>query len=165
MYSRNGDRRVPQGISIPDNYRGNAFSPNGSDEAVSAHINDRQRGFDKDCREQQYGEGNGSQCGEAQGNHAEPCDTPSCNVRQEAQCECGANDRSGHGCDHHEDDRDGCGKENCRSSPPPACREGFMNLSIGNEELLLLGVMALIFFGDGKRDNELLLCLLLVLLI
>ncbi len=177
---------MPQGISIPDNYRGNAFSPHGGDEAEIAHKNDRQRGSDQDPRKQQCGGENGSRCGEAQRpNRAEPCDAPACNVRHEApgdhrsgdsrrECEecrdgCGTTDRGGHGCDRredrHEDGCGECGKEDRKSSPQPVCREGFMNLSIGNEELLLLGVMALIFFGEGKRDNELLVCLLLVLLI
>lgn len=40
-----------------------------------------------------------------------------------------------------------------------------MNISIGTEELLLLGVMALVFFSGEHRDNELLICLLLILLI
>ena len=40
-----------------------------------------------------------------------------------------------------------------------------MNISIGTEELLLIGIMALIFFSGDDRDNELLICLLLVLLI
>ena len=40
-----------------------------------------------------------------------------------------------------------------------------MSISIGAEELLLLGVMALVCFSGGRRDDELLICLLLVLLI
>ena len=42
---------------------------------------------------------------------------------------------------------------------------GILGGNIGLEELLLLGVIFLIFSDDGLRDNELLICLLLILFI
>ena len=42
---------------------------------------------------------------------------------------------------------------------------GILGGNIGLEELLLLGVIFLIFSDDSLRDNELLICLLLILFI
>ena len=42
---------------------------------------------------------------------------------------------------------------------------GILGGNIGLEELLLLGVIFLIFSDDSVRDNELLICLLLILFI
>ena len=52
--------------------------------------------------------------------------------------------------------------------PPKGILQGLSGLlggSIGLEELLLLGVIFLIFSDNDLRDNELLICLLLILFI
>ena len=72
--------------------------------------------------------------------------------------------------------------EECSLCPPPEClpeecghREGkppilaglgnIFGGNLGLEELLLLGVIFLIFTDEGLRDSELLICLLLILFI
>ena len=67
-------------------------------------------------------------------------------------------------------------EEECKKSvevcsdpcPPKGILQGLSGLlggSIGLEELLLLGVIFLIFSDNDLRDNELLICLLLILFI
>ena len=160
MYSKNGDKRVPPGIILPENYSGNAFIKQ-----------------DGTPSEQPRGNGgSGAQSAEDRG-----CATSGCGDRQ--MCETDTARKAG---PERADDGDaGCG---CRERPcgdahgmpavpecgcsdrapeaKPGCgAPGFMNISIGTEELLLLGVMALVFFSGEHRDNELLICLLLILLI
>lgn len=55
----------------------------------------------------------------------------------------------------------------CEESRPPvlAGLGGFLGGNIGLEELLLLGVIFLIFTDESLRDSELLICLLLILFI
>lgn len=72
--------------------------------------------------------------------------------------------------------------EGCEKKPVPACCEkeshnresrppalaglgSFFGGNIGLEELLLLGVIFLIFTDESLRDSELLICLLLILFI
>lgn len=139
MYARNGDRKVPAGITIPENYGGSTFVPRPPEPATDECT--CKPPFPADtCRCERENEKceNTQTCG---------CNDDSC-VRPEPRT-----DRDGHGkCGNDENDRHGGG-------------ESFMNISIGAEELLLIGVMALIFFSGDARDNELLICLLLVLLI
>lgn len=129
MYAKNGDRKIPPGIVIPENYGGNTFSQPQPPEVLPP--------------------------------------SRACNV-------CGAPEEDANAMPEPTDDI---------SMPPsvtPPCDEpkpprppvpphppcgGFMDISIGTEELLLIGVMALVFFGGEARDNELLICLLLVLLL
>lgn len=57
----------------------------------------------------------------------------------------------------------------CEQKPPPnpllGGLSGLLGGNIGLEELLLLGVIFLIFSDESLRDNELLICLLLILFI
>ncbi|MBO5702228.1 MAG: hypothetical protein J6S71_07290 [Clostridia bacterium] len=57
----------------------------------------------------------------------------------------------------------------CEQKPPQSSLlgglSGLLGGNIGLEELLLLGVIFLIFSDDSLRDNELLICLLLILFI
>ena len=57
-----------------------------------------------------------------------------------------------------------CERDKCRP-PVLAGLGGLLGGSIGLEELLLLGVIFLIFTDDTLRDSELLICLLLILFI
>lgn len=61
-----------------------------------------------------------------------------------------------------------CADCNPAPCPPKGILQGLSGLlggSIGLEELLLLGVIFLIFSDNDLRDNELLICLLLILFI
>ncbi len=123
MYAKNGDRRIPPGIVIPENYGGNTFSPQPPPPPRPP--------------EPPHGEACRT-CGDA-------TERPACVEPRP------------------------CGE--CDPPPPPApppprplCG-GLMDISIGTEELLIIGIMALVFFGREERDNELLICLLLVLLL
>ncbi len=62
-----------------------------------------------------------------------------------------------------------CGNsETCRAEPIPPGLGGLSSLlggNIGLEELLLMGVIFLIFADNSHRDSELLICLLLILFI
>ena len=69
-----------------------------------------------------------------------------------------------------------CPKEECCKPEPVECHphpnsfglsglKGIFGGNLGLEELLLLGVIFLIFTDDDLRDNELLICLLLILFI
>ena len=62
-----------------------------------------------------------------------------------------------------------CDHAVCESKPIPngllGGLSGLLGGNIGLEELLLLGVIFLIFSDDSLRDNELLICLLLILFI
>lgn len=82
--------------------------------------------------------------------------------KQEEECPCAAEECA---CERHDD---GAG-DKCRAEPmPPPGLGGISGLlggNIGLEELLLLGVIFLIFADDSHRDNELLICLLLILFI
>lgn len=125
MYAKNGDRRIPPGILIPENYGGNTFSPQ----------------------------------------PPSPPPRPPEPPPPAAECHtCGDATKQPEGVKPQH-----CGK--CDLPPPPAPplprphHGGLMDISIGTEELLLIGVMALVFFGGEERDNELLICLLLVLLL
>ncbi len=58
--------------------------------------------------------------------------------------------------------------EPCHAEPMPLKLGGLSSLlggNIGLEELLLLGVIFLIFADESHRDSELLICLLLILFI
>jgi len=73
------------------------------------------------------------------------------------------------------DEEDDCEKTEsaCEAPHPVPCPpkgtlrglSGLFGGNIGLEELLLLGVIFLIFSDDDLRDNELLICLLLILFI
>lgn len=78
--------------------------------------------------------------------------------------------------DEKEEEREEKREEECEKSvevctepsPPKGILQGLSGLlggSIGLEELLLLGVIFLIFSDNDLRDNELLICLLLILFI
>lgn len=138
MYARNGDRKVPAGITIPENYGGSTFVPRPPEPATD------------ECTCKPPSPADTCRC-ERENEKCENTQTCNCNdnscVRPEPHT-----DRDGHGkCGNDDDDRHG--------------GRSFMNINIGTEELLLIGVMALIFFSGDARDNELLICLLLVLLI
>ena len=137
MYARNGDRKIPAGITIPENYGGSAFVPPPDETAECGAEPARHCGS---CREDDAHDG-------ADITSAPDRDAPCC---APDNCGCKANNGKGD-CD--------CPAER-RDRP---C--GIMNINIGAEELLLIGIMALVFFNGEARDNELLICLLLVLLI
>ena len=67
-----------------------------------------------------------------------------------------------------EDKREESDCEVCEAHPRAPVLGGLSGLFGGNlglEELLLIGVIFLIFSDEGLRDNELLICLLLILFI
>lgn len=72
-------------------------------------------------------------------------------------------------CHEEEKDQERCECALCEQKPPKASLlgglSGILGGNIGLEELLLLGVIFLIFSDDSLRDNELLICLLLILFI
>jgi hypothetical protein len=72
-------------------------------------------------------------------------------------------------CAEEEKDQEMCERSVCEQKPPKASLlgglSGILGGNIGLEELLLLGVIFLIFSDDSLRDNELLICLLLILFI
>lgn len=123
MYAKNGDRRIPPGIVIPENYGGNTFSPQPPPPPRPPE----------------------PPPGEACRTYGDATEQPACVEPRP------------------------CGE--CDPPPPPAPppprppHGGLMDISIGTEELLIIGIMALVFFGGEERDNELLICLLLVLLL
>lgn len=97
----------------------------------------------------------------------QPLRNPSQNTRDdEKPTEC---------CDEEKKMEEECEKnvEVCSESEPIPCQpkgilqglSGLLGGSIGLEELLLLGVIFLIFSDNDLRDNELLICLLLILFI
>ena len=90
-------------------------------------------------------------------------EVPPCGERREEECvrevkeECRENDYA----PYFENE---CSREECR----PPVLSGLGSLfggNIGLEELLLLGVIFLIFTDESLRDSELLICLLLILFI
>lgn len=141
MYAKNGDRRVPAGMTIPENYGGNAFAPRAAEAPPQPPAPPSESGCE--CRREPP---------------APPCNDKEkkCSNEPPRCCECGDTPQEAP-CTPTRPEP--CGD---RPSPPHG---GFMNISIGTEELLLIGIMALIFFSGDDRDNELLICLLLVLLI
>ncbi len=67
-------------------------------------------------------------------------------------------------CEKKECDKAEC----CKAEPMPLKLGGLSSIlggNIGLEELLLLGVIFLIFADNSHRDSELLICLLLILFI
>ncbi len=72
-------------------------------------------------------------------------------------------------CEKKECERKECEKaECCKAEPMPLKLGGLSSIlggNIGLEELLLLGVIFLIFADNSHRDSELLICLLLILFI
>lgn len=79
-------------------------------------------------------------------------------------------------CNIEESPGNECEKEECCKSESIECAQhnnsfglsglkGIFGGNIGLEELLLLGVIFLIFTDEDLRDNELLICLLLILFI
>ena len=72
-------------------------------------------------------------------------------------------------CREEEKREEACEVASCEPKPPSSPLlgglSGFLGGNIGLEELLLLGVIFLIFTDGSLRDNELLICLLLILFI
>ena len=86
-----------------------------------------------------------------------------CEEKREEQCECEIKEECKE--EHIGHCADG---ECCREDIRPPVLSGIGNLfggNVGLEELLLLGVIFLIFTDEGLRDSELLICLLLILFI
>ena len=92
MYSRNGDRRIPPGISIPDNYGGNAFSQRGGNDDA-----DRRdaRGEGQTDSDERCGERcgtrcdprcNGSQCRDKRTSQRDECRNSQCEEGGEMCC-------------------------------------------------------------------------------
>lgn len=160
MYSKNGDKRVPPGIILPENYSGNAFAKQDGTPSEQPRCNSgsgARSAEDMGCATS--GCGNRQICGSDNARKAEPerpeNGAPVCGCREHT---CGN--------EHEKPDAPECGCNDRAPKAPPGCGDpGFMNINIGTEELLLLGVMALVFFSGEHRDNELLICLLLILLI
>ncbi len=71
--------------------------------------------------------------------------------------------------EREEDPADSCAPAECEKEKIPSFGlsglKGLLGGNIGLEELLLLGVIFLIFTDNELRDNELLICLLLILFI
>ncbi len=137
MYSRQNRNGQPEiSVELPRDYSGNAFSP-----------------FSR---------------------HQEP---PLRNQRQQPPCEVKREEEAAE-CVSPPAPVETCAEENeCARAEPIPCpqqKSPFSALSglksifggnIGLEELLLLGVIFLIFSDNDLRDNELLICLLLILFI
>lgn len=165
MYTRSTDKRIPPTISVPENYGGSTFAslkdtPTASHDAKAESV---LRTQSKDTRvpensfplpslsaaspETPPGDAQDAQDARDATHSSEGATAPSCADKP--------NDRAAVSS-----------LPFSPSPPPPSAPSGnrFLNIGIGAEELLLIGVMALILFGD-ERDDELLVCLLLVLLI
>lgn len=147
MYSRqNRNGREEISVELPRDYSGNAFSsfsqyqtPPLRGPRVQPPCEPKREEHPPECREK------------------EECTKDECE-----KCEC---------------EKDECKKEEecCKPEPidcPPQKKsfgleglKGIFGGNIGLEELLLLGVIFLIFTDEDLRDNELLICLLLILFI
>ena len=91
---------------------------------------------------------------------------PHCEERREVDCVCEKAEESQEReeCPAPPPDKKHCHKEEVR--PPALAGLGsIFGGNIGLEELLLLGVIFLIFTDESLRDSELLICLLLILFI
>lgn len=104
----------------------------------------------------------------------DPRPQPPCEPKRNDECdECRERDE----CKREDGKREECEKKDecCKPEPiecPPhhdfpglSGLKGILGGNIGLEELLLLGVIFLIFSDEDLRDNELLICLLLILFI
>lgn len=139
MYSRqNRSGREEISVELPRDYSGNAFSP------FPQYQEPPMRG---------------------------PVRQPPCDRKREEECQ-----------EREESPKDECVEKDCEKAeecckPEPiecpqnknsfglAGLKGIFGGNLGLEELLLLGVIFLIFTDDDLRDNELLICLLLILFI
>lgn len=86
-----------------------------------------------------------------------------CEERREAECE-PQNNEEREQCVVRECEAKECRQEESRP-PVLAGIGGLFGGNVGLEELLLLGVIFLIFTDESLRDSELLICLLLILFI
>lgn len=145
MYSRQGrGRELPD---IPRDYSGNAFVPFVGSQAPTYPTRKDERVY-VECRD--------SACG------CEGCD-------REARGECLPETERcavGDGCECKEDAVCAEQREDgCKKAPSLAGLSGLLGGSIGLEELLLLGVIFLLFADGERRDTETIICLLLILFI
>lgn len=94
---------------------------------------------------------------------------PQSTRKEEGRAECSTEACAAEDIDASETRLESCDSSEDRRPPPPKGvlqgLSGLLGGSIGLEELLLIGVIFLIFSDDGLRDNELLICLLLILFI
>ncbi|MGM9642025.1 MAG: hypothetical protein ACI3XI_02330 [Eubacteriales bacterium] len=137
MYQRQNRNEVS--VELPRDYSGNAFSPFGGRETPMREA----------CR---------TSPPPPPPPHMPPPVKPE---QKKEECPCKAEECA---CEKHDDG----GVEKCRAEPMPPGLGGLSGLlgdNIGLEELLLLGVIFLIFADESHRDNELLICLLLILFI
>lgn len=88
---------------------------------------------------------------------------PDCDCRKEEKCEVKCEEK----CEEKRDEKCECAvcETKCQQNGLLGGLSGLLGGNIGLEELLLLGVIFLIFSDDSLRDNELLICLLLILFI
>ncbi len=171
MYRQQNRAREERGVDLPRNYGGNAFMPFPESvgfaplrsEAAGRHGDvETEIASDKDALQADvlYGcprdDGNGEseekvcagrRCcdGVKKGELAlrRDCDGGSPECLCEARGQCG-------------------GRERQKS---PHGEKGLLSSDFGIEEILLLGLVILLFSDGGERDNELIACLLLILLL
>ena len=158
MYSRQSRGRGETMPDIPRDYSGNAFMPfpnpptptypsrrdegRRTERVETARVSER-------CESEECTQ------------RAERGDLPQ-SFECEGECSCSS-------CRLSSSDEDGgCASEGelvSASAPTPRGLSSLFGGNIGLEELLLLGVIFLIFNDNELRDNELLICLLLILFI